>query len=106
MAKTTKKSAPVAPPAPAKPLPPFVEGMFFAIKQLEEVLWERRQGMHRLERAVRSAPESEQQSISDVLEPLGGGVMDNVLGTVKRRLESRLMEEAQRRMDADREREG
>lgn len=99
---TNRKQKQKAPATAATPPDPFIEGMFFAMKQFREVLWERRQGMHRLEEALRNAPEAHQRIISDVLEPLGGGVQENVLGTVGRRLEDRLMQEAQRRMDEKR----
>lgn len=99
---TRTKQTPSAPSAAPVHTDPFIDGMFFAMKQFREVLWERRQGMHRLEAALRTAPESDQRIIYDVLEPLGGGIQENVLGTVGRRLEDRLLQEAQRRMDEKR----
>lgn len=83
-------------------MPEFCEGALWALKQLGDVLWERRQGMWKLERALKHAPPEDQQAISDVLEPLGGGVQDNVLSTMKNRLEARIMAECQRRMDKSR----
>jgi hypothetical protein len=93
-----KKVIAAMPPPPA-PLPEFVQGAMWALSQLGEVLWERRQGMRRLETAIRNVPEADQRIISDILEPLSGGVQENVLSTVKRRLEERIMAECQRRMD-------
>lgn len=96
-----KKTPCVPPPAPVppKPLPEFVQGALWALKQLDDVLWERRQGFYLLEQTLRTAPGDKQHLLQDVIEPLTGGVNENVLATVRSRLDSRITAECMRRMD-------
>jgi hypothetical protein len=102
MARTKKTPlSPVDPspaPAEAAKMPEFCEGALWALAQLGEVLWDRRQGMHRLDLVLSYVPPEERQILADVLEPLGGGMNDAVLNTVRRRLEERVTEECKRRM--------